>query len=122
MPLMKLSVTQTLDREKREVLLKGLSEAIEKIPGKEGRALIVDLEEGKTMYIGGVLQENMAFADVQYYSNFEYHKKQALTAAVFDAISKAIGTAKNKMFLTITERNSWGGFGDLKDEFYSDPE
>jgi phenylpyruvate tautomerase PptA (4-oxalocrotonate tautomerase family) len=120
MPLIRVSVTLELDDEKREALLSGLGEAIEKIPGKEGRTLIVDLEEGKTMYMGGVKQENMFFADVEYFSNFAHKYKQEFTAAAFAAVNKALGTEQNRMFLTITERNSWGGFGDFRDEFYSD--
>ena len=120
MPLIRLSITQELTQDKREKLLSGLGEAISKIPGKEGYMLIVDLEEGKTMYLGGVKQENMVFADVQYFSNFKYQAKKELTAAAFDAINKVLGTREDRMFLTITERNGWGGFGDFNDEYYSD--
>ena len=122
MPLVRLSITQELTAEKRKALLDGIGEAISEIPGKEGRTLIVDLEEGKTMYLGGVKQENLVFADVKYFSNFSYQKKQNFTVAAFNAINSVLGTSKDRMFLTITELNSWGGFGDFKDEFYSDPD
>jgi hypothetical protein len=62
----------------------------------------------------------MVFADVQYFSNFSYQIKKEFTAAAFDAMNKALGTSKEKMFLTITERNNWGAFGDFRDEYYSE--
>ena len=120
MPYIRLSVTQKLSQEKQEELVNGLGDALGLIPGKDGRGLIVDMEDGKTMYVGGVKQDNMVFADVRYYSNYEYHIKKDFTVAVFNAINKTLGTSKDRMFLTITEYNSWGGFGDFKDEYYSE--
>ena len=120
MPYIRLSVSQKLTQDKQEDLVKGLGEALGKIPGKDGRGLIVDMEDGKTLFAGGVKQDNMVFADVRYYSNFTYQIKRDFTAAVFEAISKVLGTSKDRMFLTITEYNGWGGFGDFKDEYYSD--
>ena len=82
--------------------------------------LIVDLESGKDMYIGGAKQENMAFVEVHYCSRVKHRAKQELTETAFEEINKAIGTSKDKMFLTIFEHSSWGAFGDFRDEFFSD--
>jgi len=120
MPYIRLSTTQKLSKEKQEELVNGLGEALSVIPGKDGRSLIVDIEDGKTMYAGGVKQDNIVFADVRYYSNFEYHIKKDFTVAAFRAINKALGTSEDKMFLTINEYNNWGGFGNFKDEYYTD--
>ena len=119
MPLIRLSVSQKLTQDKQEALLNGLGEAISNIPGKLGSTLIVDLEDGKTMYFGGEIQEDMVFADVQYLARYEYHKKKDFTVAAFNAINKALGTSKDRMVLTITELENWGGFGDFQDLYYS---
>ena len=120
MPYIRLSVTQKLPQEKQKALVDGLGEAMSKIPGKDGRYLIVEVEDDKTLYFGGEKQEDMVFADVRYFSNFEYHKKKDFTVAAFDAINKVLGTRKDRMCLTITEFNSWGSLGTLNDEYYSD--
>ena len=118
MPYIRLSITQKLTQETQEELVNGIGEALSIIPGKGGRGLIVDMEDGKTMFISGKKQENMVFADVRYYSNFTYNIKKDFTVAFFDAVNKVLGTSKDRMFLTITEYNNWGGFGDFKDEYY----
>lgn len=120
MPYIRLSVTQKLTQEKQQELVDGLGEAMSKIPGKDGRLLIVDVEDGRTIYFGGVKQDDMVFADVHYYSKFEYHKKRDFTVAAFDAVNRIIGTQKDKMCLTITEHTNWGAVGDFRDEYYSD--
>ena len=120
MPYIRLSLSQKLTQEKQEELVNGLGEALSIIPGKDGRGLIVDMEDGKTLFVGGRKQENMVFVDVRYYSNFPYTIKKDFTVAVFEALNKHLGTKKEEAFLTITEYNSWGGFGDFRDEYYSD--
>jgi hypothetical protein len=120
MPYIRVSTSQKLTPEKQTELAKGLGEALSLLPGKDGRGLIVDLEDGKTMLVGARRQDNFVFADVRYYSNFEYQIKKKFTAAVFDVFKNVLGTTEDKAFLTITEYNNWGGFGDFKDEYYSD--
>ena len=120
MPYIRLSVTQKLTPGKEKELVDGLGEAMSKIPGKDGRMLIVDVEDGRTIYFGGEKQEDMVFADVRYFSNYEYHKKKEFTVAMFDAVNRIIGTRKDRMCLTITEFNNWGAVGDFRDEYYSD--
>lgn len=120
MPYIRISATQKLTDEKQAALVKGLGEALSVIPGKDGRGLIVDMEDGKTMFVGGKKQENFVFADVRYYSKFEYHIKKKFTQAVFAVFGDVLGTRPEQAFLTINEYSSWGGFGDFKDEYYSD--
>lgn len=122
MPYIRVSTTLKLNDEQQAALAQGLGKALESIPGKDGRGLILDVEDGKTMYVGGVKQDDFVFADVKYYSNFEYHVKKKFTVAAFNAMSRVLGTSKERMFLTITEYNTWGGFGDFKDEYYADDE
>ena len=49
-----MSVTRKLTQKQQNELVKGLGDAIETIPGKDGRGLIVDMDDGKTLYAGGV--------------------------------------------------------------------
>jgi hypothetical protein len=48
MPYIKIKPARELTHEKQEELVKSLGEAISKIPGKDGRMLITDLEDGIT--------------------------------------------------------------------------
>ena len=51
-----------------------------------------------------------------------YQVKKDFTTAAFKAIKEVLGTSDDRMFLTITEYNNWGGFGDFRDEYYSEIE
>ncbi|MBQ8830579.1 MAG: hypothetical protein IJ017_03165 [Oscillospiraceae bacterium] len=117
MPYMKVSVAKKLTEEERQELSKGLGEALGLIPGKHPSFLIADIEDGRNFYLGGMRQENFAFIDVRYYSKFSFQVKERFTKACFEALNKVLGTAKEQMFLTISEFSTWGGFGDFVDEY-----
>lgn len=120
MPFMRVSLTHKLTDEKRTQLLKGLEKALAIIPGKAGVPLVVDLEEGKTFYTSGVRQDDFVYVDVQYFSNFKYSKRREFTIAAFDIMHEVLGISKEKMFLLINERNTWGAHGDYLDEFVTE--
>ena len=120
MPFMRVSITGTLDDEKRVKLLEGLQNALWTIPEKKGVPVIIDLEEGKTFYVKGEKMENFVSVDVRYYSHFKYSQKRDLTRLAFDAMHEVLGWSKEHMFLFISERSTWGGHGDYLDEFVTE--
>ena len=116
MPYMKVSISKTLTEE-RIAISKELSKSLGLIPGKQPEFLISDIEDGRNMYLGGVRQEKLTFIDVRYYSKFEYHIKAQL-ANIYCSLNKHLGFEYHQMFLTIQEFTSWGGFGNIIDEYY----
>ncbi len=122
MPYMKVSLAQKLTEEQRDEVAKELGIALEQVPGKERTMLMLDLEDGKLIYMGGVRQEQFALIDARYYSNFEYHIRKNFTKAVFAALNKTLDIPFHKMSMNLFECNDWGAFGNYVDERYADPE
>ena len=119
MAFMTVSVSRKITQDERDALLKGIGEAQSILPGKSAQELAVILEEDKPMYVSGLKQDNMVYANVKYTGRFTYKLKSEFTVATFEAISKALGTSKDRMMLSIDELECFGGFGDLKDIYYS---
>jgi phenylpyruvate tautomerase PptA (4-oxalocrotonate tautomerase family) len=120
MPYFRVSVSKTLTPEQRKNITDGLGVALETVPGKKRDFLILDMEDGKTITMGGKEQDNFVFAQLNYYGKYAFSIKKKLTEAVFAVFSEVIGTKPECASLTITEHQSWGGFGDFRDEYYSD--
>jgi phenylpyruvate tautomerase PptA (4-oxalocrotonate tautomerase family) len=120
MPFMRVSVTQKLTREKQEELTRELGRALDLIPGKSGNMLIVEMEDGKPMFSGGVPQENLAFADVRYGEHFTHQIKKAFVKAVLAAFKNVVGIPADKAFMTIDEVDCAGGFGGFMDYYYTE--
>ncbi len=116
MPYIRLSVTKKLTKEKRDELAAALGEALSVIPGKDGRYLVSDIEDGRNIYMGTEQQEDMVFADVRYHGQYEYGYRNAFAAALTDAVHRVLGTGRDSVWLNITEFRSWGGHGNLKDD------
>jgi len=121
MPYMRVALTKTLTMEQKQALYDRLGQALSLIPGKEPYMLIAEIEDGKTIFCGGKPQEDFAFVDARYFSKFEYHVKKAFVQGVFKAITEVVGTPSPCISMTILEMSTWGGFGDLADEYYVDP-
>jgi len=120
MPYFRVSVTQKLSPEKKQELAEGLGIALETVPGKERFMLMADIEDGKSVFVGGRPAENYAFADIHYYGAYSYQIKSKLTKEVFAVFSRVLGVEPPFASLTITEHHSWGGFGDYRDEYYTE--
>ena len=120
MPFMRVSLSRTLSDQQKQELYEKLGQALALIPGKEAFMLIADIEDGKEIYCGGTKQENFAFVDARYFSRFEYHVKKAFAQAVMGAIGEIAGTPKECISMNIFELTTWGGFGDLADEYYQE--
>jgi phenylpyruvate tautomerase PptA (4-oxalocrotonate tautomerase family) len=120
MPYIRLSVTKKLEQDIEQKLVDGLGEALSKIPGKEPRWTMVEVNDGLRLYFGGEKQADMVFADVKYVGKFEFQKKRAFTIAAFNAIHDILGTPKDRICLTISEFSNWGAVGDFRDMYYSD--
>ena len=121
MPYMRVSLSVKLSEEQRKSLYAKLGEALRHIPGKEPFMLIADIEDGRQFYAFGEKQENFAFVDARYFSRAEYHAKRDFAMAVMKAIEEVAGTKSTNISMNIFELSTWGGFGDLNDEFYKDP-
>ncbi len=121
MPYMRVSLSKKLTEEQRQSLYEKLGEALRHIPGKEPFMLIAEIADGLQFYAFGKKQENFAFVDARYFSRVEYHAKRDFAVAVMKAIEETAGTKSTNISMNIFELSTWGGFGDLNDEFYKDP-
>ncbi|MBR4691907.1 MAG: hypothetical protein IKP17_04025 [Oscillospiraceae bacterium] len=121
MPYMRVSLSAKLTEEQKQSLYEKLGEALRHIPGKEPFMLIAEIADGLQFYAFGKKQENFAFVDARYFSRVEYHAKRDFAVAVMKAIEETAGTKSTNISMNIFELSTWGGFGDLNDEFYKDP-
>lgn len=120
MPYIKVSSAKVLTEEQANVLVSGLAKAVHQFLGNPPEQVDVEINDGTKMYRGGVKQENFVYLDVRYFRNHKFRVKQELAKAVFKATHAALGTADDKMCLSILEFHNWGGFGDFIDEFVTE--
>jgi phenylpyruvate tautomerase PptA (4-oxalocrotonate tautomerase family) len=118
MPYFRVSVSKRLSPEEAEEITQGLGIALEQVPGKTRHMLILNLEDGQRITIGGTKLDNVVFADLHYCGKYTYAVKCNLTEAVFEVFAKTLDSKPEHMSLTITEHHNWGGFGNFHDDYY----
>lgn len=113
MPYISVNVTRVLTDAQKDAVKTALGEAITRIPGKTEAALMVDVSDGRTIYMAGERRDT-AYLDVKIYGAAELADKKAFTEAAFQAVSAATGIPHDGMYLTISEFPNWGTRGSLK--------
>lgn len=111
MPYINVNLSQELTLEKKEVLKSEIGKILNLI-GKSEQHLMVDVEDGKTMYFKGK-KESCAYIDVRIYGACGYELKDKFTRALFDVIEKVAGIKKDNIFVTVQEFANWGMNGGL---------
>ena len=120
MPYFRVSVTKKLSAVEIDEITQGLGIALEQVPGKTRHMLMLNLEDGQRISMGGIAQENFVFSELHYCGNQTHKVKCNLTEAVFDVFAKILGTQPNQASLTIVEHHNWGFLGNFHDDFYSE--
>ncbi len=114
MPYVNVNVSKALTPAETDTLKREIAGIIGLIPGKTEQVLMIDIEDGKTLYYRGELQDNGAYVDARLYGRAETEDKAAFTRAMFDVLGRVLDVQKNQAFVTIQEFCNWGVNGDQK--------
>jgi len=114
MPYVNVKLTQKLTHEQMLEVKSGIAAEIVLIPNKTEAVLMVDIEDGKTIFFRGEQMENGAFVDVKMYGTCDFEAKAAFTRAIYKLFGQVLDIAENQMFITLLEYDTWGTSGNLK--------
>ncbi len=114
MPYININLSKRLDEADFEKIKTALGEAITILPGKSERVLMIDIEDGKRIYFGGIKKASAAYVDVKIYGSCDFYLKAQFTEAVFEILNKYAGVPADDAFISISEHDTWGLGGRLK--------
>lgn len=113
MPYIGVNISKPLSQAQKDAIKTGFGEAVTLIPGKSEPALMVEIADGRTIYMGGQACET-AYIDVKIYGETDFASKKAFTEAAFAVVSKAAGIGADAMYLTFEQYENWGTRGTMK--------
>lgn len=114
MPFISVKTTHNLTEEQKADLKQSIGQIISDLPNKTEKVLMVDIDDGHTMFLGGEKQESCAYVDVRIYGAAPFAAKKEFTEDMFRVLDKSIGVPEDKAFLTITQYDNWGTKGSMK--------
>lgn len=114
MPYIDINITNKLKEEDKDKIKSKLGELVTIIPGKVEAGLMVGINDGYTIYLGGEKKEKSAYIMVQMYKSADFEYEAEFTEKVFDFFEKEFEIEKNNLYLNIGENEYWGSKGILK--------
>ncbi|WP_312281935.1 phenylpyruvate tautomerase MIF-related protein [Oscillibacter sp.] len=113
MPYIGINTSKRLSDTQKDTLKTALGEKISLIPGKTERMLMVDISDGRTMYLAGE-QRDLAYVDVKCFGSAEFAHRKAFTEAAFEVVQQTTRLPQDGIYLTYSEFENWGMQGTMK--------
>ena len=108
MPFIDTKTTVKVTDEKREELKTLLGKAIELIPGKTEKWLMLSFEDGVKMYFAGDNSSDMAYIEVKIFGTAEDKYYEALTKEITEIFGKVLLIAPDKIYVKYSEIENFG--------------
>lgn len=111
MPYIAVHTERSLSAPEKENLKSALGRAIEVIPGKKEKGLMVEICDGCALYYGGN-QCDAAYLDVKTFGTAAPADQKAFMEAAFQAMEDA-GFQKKNVYITMAGFPNWGVNGTM---------
>ncbi len=112
MPFIHTLTNTSVSKEKEALLRERLGKAIELLPGKSERWLMLALSDGCRMAFHADADTAIAMVDVSLYGEAPKTAKNALTAAITDILQDVLGIQPSYVYVKYTETQDWGYNGE----------
>lgn len=112
MPYIRMATSEILTAAQKDDFKSGLAEIIGLIPGKTEAALMVEVDDGLTMYFKGE-KRGLAYLDAKFSGDTEFEHKKQFTEAACALAQKVCGLPQDAVYLTYSVFSEWGTKGTL---------
>jgi len=113
MPYILINTSLKLTAGQKEKVKSEFGRLMPIIPTKTEAGLLVDFSDGHTMYRAGE-EAPCAFIEIRLYGKAEMEPKKEYTKKVFEMLNKELGLEIPRMYLNISEHETWGSAGIFK--------
>lgn len=111
MPYIRTTTNVSVSDEAASRIREQLGAAIELIPGKSERWLMLAMEENKKMYFAGS-DEPLAMAEVSLFGGADGDSYNKLTGKITEILSDVLSIPANRIYVRYSETAYWGWNGE----------
>ena len=108
MPYISTKTNKILSKENETRLTDAYGKAIELLPGKTEKWLMLSFEGGVSMAFHGDAESDMAFVTVALVGKAPREAYEALTARVCELLGEELGIAPDMIYVKYEEAEHWG--------------
>ena len=111
MPYIHLKTAVSLDTAQKEDLKAAFGQAIGLMAGKSEAVLMVCIEDGADLWLGGKKLEKGCYAAVEYLGAATDADLDALNAELFRLLEEKLGADPTGVYITYKQQRDWGAAG-----------
>lgn len=111
MPFIGTKVSTALSKEKEIKLKEKLGQAIEILPGKSERSLMLEFHDNCRMYFRGESSAPMAYVEVKILGTSTKEYFSRLSAAICKILEEELSIAPENVYIKYEEVTHWGWNG-----------
>ena len=108
MPYIHVRTNQTISKEQAAALKSAFGDAISLLPGKSEKWLMVDLEEGATLFLAGQGDLPLAMVEVELLGAAGAKDYERLTAKISDILQTKLNISPSGVYVKYAEVGTWG--------------
>lgn len=112
MPYIRLATSTTLTPAQKEDFKAGAAAVIGLIPGKTEAALMIEVDDGLTMFFKGE-KRALAYIDAKFSGDTDFEHKKSFTEAISKLTQQVCGLPQEAVYLTYSVFDEWGTRGTL---------
>lgn len=113
MPFIRTTTTETITKEKAEILKEKLGCAIALIPGKSEAYLMLEFKGDAAMAFRGDSTTPLAMVEVQLLGSASVEYLDALNKRVTEILEDTLGVPKDRIYVNFSHYERWGSGGEL---------
>ena len=111
MPYIETKTSASVSREKELLLKEELGKAIELIPGKNEKWLVLNLIDNCRMALGGNADDEVAMVEIDIFGTSTDAAFEALTNKICAVMEEVIGVKSDRVYVKYREVDRWGWNG-----------
>lgn len=111
MPYISTKTNVSISKEKEQELKVLLGKAIENIPGKTERWLMLSFEDNCRLWFRGNADEPIAYIEVKLFGKAQPSAYKAMTEAICDIVEGELNVPSSNIYVKYEEVSTWGWNG-----------
>ena len=108
MPFISTKTNQTIKEETAKALKEAYASAIELLPGKTEKWLMLSFEDGQRMAFRGSCESELCYIEVNLLGAASREAYDRLTAKLCELVSETLGVPTSGIYVKYEEAKTWG--------------